>query len=222
MMTAKDLIGEVREATLGASYSDATILRYLNRASLRVAGIVLLPLLEASSQVQTDPGKAWVNLPQDYHRELQRVTSQNGRCLVKHFRSFLEFTHHAPLIEAPRGGHVEATALRGAWLYYHPIVSEPGDTLTLYYYRKPTPMVAPDDPEPGDQLTPDGLPPSVAEDILVNYAAMELWKLIEQDDNNQPNVTKFERRFNVNMAELVLFLGPPDGDPVYVRDMRGC
>ena len=213
-MTSGELIEEVKACTLGASYPDEAILKYLNRAVLRVAAAVLLPLLEASAQVQTDPGKPWVDLPSDYHREMQKITSAKGKCPVRFFRSFMEFMHHFPLAGTPEGGHVEAAAIRANRLYYYPAAAAEGDTLSLYYYRKPVPMESPQD-------TPDGLPHGFAEDILVNFAAMELWKLIEQDDSSQPNVEKYEKRFNGNLAELVDFVGPTDGDPVYVRDTWG-
>ncbi len=218
MPTSNELIVEVRECVLGASYSDATILRYLNRAQGRIAGMVILPDLATDGEVTTDPDLPYVDLPADYHRELHAIESGNAKSPVKIHRSWIDYKRRYPLATG-RGASVDAAAIRGTRLYYQPIVPAT-DTLTLFYHRRPRPMVNPESPGPDDQVHPDGIPEHLAEDLLINYAAMELWKLIEQDDANQPNVQKYSGRFNQALAELMQFV-EPDGEPVYIQDEWG-
>ena len=220
-LTSAQLISEVRDCVLGASYTDATILRFLNRAVVRIAGMVVLPQLATSSTIQTVSSQAWADLPANYHRKLERVYSGNGSLVAKVYDSFLEFESHNPLLNI-NGDAVNFCAVRGLRLYYQPIPAIM-DTLTLFYQRLPSPMVAPETPSGDEVIYPDGLPEHLADDLVIDYSAMELWKLIEQDDRNQVNVEKYERRFNRDIAELAQFIGPPDSDPILVRDVsRYC
>lgn len=219
MLTAPELIAEVRDCALGASYEDSLYLRYLNRGQDRISGMVLLPDLATFREIDTDPELPYVTLPTDFQRELQTIRSLNGKSPVKIYRSWMEFMRKYPDLDWT-GAWVEVASVRANRLYYQPLVTAT-DTLTLYYYRLPVPMVNLEEPGPLDQVTPDGLPSHLADDLLINFAAVEIWKLIEQDDTQQSNVAKYSQRFNAAMADLLQFVSPPDGDPDYVRDEWG-
>lgn len=219
MLTVTELISEVRDCALGASYDDQVYLKYLNRGQDRISGMVLLPDLGTSKEIETDPELPYVTLPTDFQRELQTIRSANSKAPVKIYRSWMEFMKKYPDLDWT-GAAVEVASVRARRLYYQPLVLAT-DTLTIYYYRLPTPMVALDDPGPLDQTSPDGLPSHLADDLLVNFAAVEVWKLIEQDDMQQSNVAKYAQRFNSAMADLLQFVSPPDGEPDYIRDEWG-
>ncbi len=71
-------------------------------------------------------------------------------------------------------------------------------------------------PDEDDQTTPDGIPDHLAVDLLVSFAAMDLWRNIEQDENNQPNVEKYAALFRMALMELREFVGEDEGEPDYI------
>jgi hypothetical protein len=214
MPTSTELIQDVKDAVLGASFSNATILRSINKGINRVAGMVLLPDLEASHTVTTGTGN-YLDLPDDFHREIQAVYDDANERKVKIYESFVEFLNRYPGL-AVTGSTVEAVSKRAQRLYYQPI-PDSAQTVTVYYYRKPIAMVEVSTPPvTGAQITPDGIPDHLATDLLVSFAAMDLWRNIEQDENNQPNVEKYASLFGRALMELREFVGEEDGEPDYI------
>lgn len=214
MPTSTELIQDVKDAVLGASFSNATILRALNKGINRVAGMVLLPDLETSDDITTGTGN-YKDLPNDFHREIQAVYDHTAETKIRIYDSFLEFLNRYPGL-GTTGSAVEAVSKRASRLYYQPI-PDAAKTLTIYYYRKPTAMVeVAVPPVEGAQTTPDGIPEHLATDLLVSFAAMDLWRNIEQDENNQPNVEKYASLFGRALMELREFVGDEEGEPDYI------
>jgi len=214
MPTSTELIQDVKDAVLGASFSNATILRALNKGISRVAGMVLLPDLETSNTVTTGTAN-YQAFPVDFHREIQAVYDHTTETKIKIYDSFLEFLNRYPGL-GETGSSVSAVSKRASRLYYQPI-PDSAETLTVYYYRKPTAMVEPSTPpDEDDQTTPDGIPDHLAVDLLVSFAAMDLWRNIEQDENNQPNVEKYAALFRMALMELREFVGEDEGEPDYI------
>ena len=214
MPTSTELIQDVKDAVLGASFSNTAILRSLNKGINRVAGMVLLPDLETSDTVTTGTGN-YLDLPDDFHRELQAVYDDTNKRKVKIYDSFVEFLRRYPGL-GYTGSSVEAVSNRAQRLYYQPIPDTAQD-FTVYYYRKPVALVEVSvPPVVGAQTTPDGIPEHLATDLLVSFAAMDLWRNLEQDENNQPNVEKYAALFGRALIELREFIGDDDGEPDYI------
>lgn len=151
-------------------------------------------------------------LPSDYGRGLSFVASESQDKRIQIYSSFHKLLRKYPLLDDT--GSVEFVAIKGNFLYYQPIPSS-AETLTLHYYRKPTDMSASDS-------TPDGIPSHLQERLLVNYAAKEIYSMIEEAVKGKtPKQDKYEEKFQKAMADLVAYIGIEDTEPGYYGDDSG-
>jgi hypothetical protein len=152
-------------------------------------------------------------MPLDYHRNLQYVTSVATQNRIYFEKSFVKFMRYYPMLD--QYGNVERCTLRsqGTLLYYQPNPGFPGDTLNLWYFRKPVPMTL-----TNLDGTPDGLPDEFHDGVLAGYAKWKLWKKIEQDETKKNNAGAYHAEFDEAMAELGEYLGPDDGEATYIGD----
>jgi len=205
MTTKADLVEFVSDIIQDSSYSDATILKYLNRGIRQIAGGVFLtypdrtqvfssalPNLLTSDTVSTD-ANPYVSLPTDFGRGLVAVASASADTLVTISESFAEFLDYYPTLDL--SANVTMVAVRGTRLYYQGIPSA-SDTLTLHYYSTPTDLSL-------DADTPSCLPSHLHEELLVNYAAMKIYDQLEDGiDGAKVNTESYARRFNQAMLDL--------------------
>lgn len=182
-------------------FDEDEIIGLLNRAVLRVAGGILrpgtqgltfpLPDLFKIGSVDTTIANS-VAMPSDYQRGLCFVANSNGQ-EIQIYDSFQQFAQVWPLMSyaAP----VNGVCIQGKILYYQGIPSTQ-DTLTLHYYRYPEDMTS-------DASLPDGIPIEYHEELLVSYAAKEIYSLKEDGvDGSAFNTKKYEDRFNKALLEL--------------------
>lgn len=153
-----------------------------------------LPQLFTIDTVNTSTAVAYVNMPTNFHRDLQfAVLSTGSEVDISH--SFIEFAETYPLLN--KSGRISEVVEHGRKLYYQgiPTVSE---AVTLHYYRKPTNMV-------NDTDTPDGIPEHLQEALLVNFAAWKAYERLEDNLEGQtPNTEKYKRFFMEAMRTLEL------------------
>ncbi len=161
-----------------------------------------LPLLFTIDNVSTDTN-AFINMPSNFHRDLQFVSSSTGR-EIDISDSFIEFVETYPLLN--KIGIISAVIEHGGKLYYQGIPTS-SEVVTLHYYRKPIAMVA-------DSDYPDGIPEHLQVSLLVNFAAWKAYEHIEDGiEGNSPNTIKFKTLFLESMRTLELSL------PYYTRGL---
>lgn len=161
-----------------------------------------MPELFTIDTVSTDT-TAFVDMPIDFHRDLQFVASSTGSEIdIAH--SFIEFAETYPLLN--KVGKISEVVEHGKKLYYQgiPTVSE---EVTLHYYRKPVDMV-------DDYDTPDGIPEHLQEALLINFACWKAYERLEDDkDDETKNTLKYKRFFLEAMRTLELTI------PSYTRGL---
>ena len=66
---------------------------------------------------------------------------------------------------------------------------------------------------------PDCLPVHLQEALLVSFAAWKIFSLIEDGiEGPKVNTDRYDRDFHLALADLKVFLGDEDGEPVFVSD----
>jgi len=219
-MNSRELIELVEIKILDSSYTQPMILGRLNKGARRVAAMVDLPLLKSSATVQTGTG-AYVALPSsennafhvDKERALIFVASQGQDKEINIMESWIKFLQKYPRLD--EAYDVYDVCVRSRNLYYQGIPST-ADTLDLHFYRKPVPMRDNRDAEP------DGIPDFLQEDLLVNFAAWDIFKEIEQDvSGKSPETDKHRELFAGAIAELKAFVGEPDARPIHYECDEG-
>lgn len=162
-----------------------------------------LPELFTIDTVATSITFPYVDMPTDFHRDLQFVASSNGS-EIDIANSFIEFAETYPLLN--KSGRITEVIEHGRKLYYQgiPLVSE---NITLHYYRKPVEMVNDDD-------VPDGIPEHLHYSLLVNFAAWKAYEHLEDGNVGEtPNTDKFKNLFLESMRTFELTL------PFYTRGL---
>ena len=209
MPTAQQLIESVQRKVRDASYGPDEILALLNRGLNEVAGWkntrpefglhgeILLPFLETVAAWSTQEDLANVDLPANYIKNMYMV-NQPSNVPISIWSSMRELLREWGGVLTNEGVNVEDVALMGDQLYYQPIPTE-ALTLLVYYYRKPS-LLTLEDPN-GVTNTPYCLPEELQEDLLVNYAAMEIYDEIEDGLDGQKTQTanyagRYQRALN--------------------------
>jgi len=144
---------------------------------------------------------AYVNMPTNFHRDLQFVSSSTGS-EIDISESFIEFAETYPLLN--KSGKISEVIEHGRKLYYQGIPTS-SETVTLHYYRKPVNMI-------NDADTPDGIPEHLQEALLVNFGAWKAYERLEDDkDDEMKNTLKYKIFFLEAMRTLELTI------PSYTR-----
>jgi len=146
---------------------------------------------------------AYVNMPANFHRDLQFVSSSTGS-EIDIADSFIEFTETYPLLN--KSGKVSEVIEHGNRLYYQGIPTT-SESLTIHYYRKPVTMVA-------DGDFPDGIPEHLQVSLLVNFAIWKAQEILEDGvEGETPNTIKYKKLFLEAMRTLELSI------PAYTRGL---
>lgn len=160
-----------------------------------------LPNLFTIGTVTTSVTLAYVNMPTNFHRDLQFVASSSGS-EIDIAESFIDFVETYPLLN--KSGRITEVIEHGKKFYYQGIPTS-SETVTLHYYRKPVDMEGTDD-------EPDGIPEHLHIPLLVNFAAWTAYKHIEDGlEGETPNTIKYKNLFLEAMRTLELSL------PSYTR-----
>lgn len=202
MSTAIDLIEEVQDVIQDDAYDEDMILALINKAMGIISSKVLLPGLETTGTVSTTADVNTVPLPADYHRELFEVHNANTERNVLLFSTTASLYRRCPRAVKGESGDVMAIAMLGNNLLVHFIPTSAQD-LTLWYYRKPAPLVA-------DTDEPDGLPLQF-HDMLTNYAA---WKLFDKIEDGIEG-----KKVNTDHYMTLFIDALENGLPCYVEDL---
>jgi len=215
-MDLSQLITAVRSAVHDSDYTESIITEHLNEAVLAVATGVLipgrrqlsppLPDLYTTDDVVTVLNTGYLTLPADYNRNVIMVVDSDGNTLTR-APSWLKFMKDNA--DKAAGG-ANKYVVSGNRLYYRDIPTAP-KTLTVHYYKNPTPMVA-------DTDIPTDVPITLHRDLLVGYAAREIFNVLELGMAGQKiDTTSYGNIFISGILKLVDIL-PEDGEPDYYDD----
>jgi len=162
-----------------------------------------LPNLFTIGTITTSITAAYVNMPVNFHRDLQFVAASTGS-EIDIADSFIEFAETYPLLN--KSGRISEVIEHGRKFYYQGIPTS-AEVVTLHYYRKPVAMVVAAD-------TPDGIPDHLQIPLLVNFAAWKSYEYLEDGiEGETPNTIKFKNLFLEAMRTFELSL------PSYVRGL---
>ena len=196
------------------SFTTSDITKVLNRGLLEIAGggtrdysvptIPGLPLLRKDFTVATGTSNS-ATMPTDYQRDAwDGYNQQEDRLtLVDSLRQF-----RAKYGLNPTETTVSAFCVVGNTIYFNATPSTSVD-LTIPGFRYP------DDME-NDGDIPDGIPAHLSYRLLVNFACMEIFLQIEQDENGSgPNFLRHKALYGEALKELHDFC-PKDEPDEYV------
>lgn len=211
MATAQSLIEAVQRKVQDASYTPEMILSFLNQGIREIAswkntnpnrglhGEILLPMLETSDTVDTEEDVAMIDLPEDFLKNLYHV-EQESHVPIDIVSGMRELLYWSKGKLDNSGQHVNIVTVQGSTLFYQPIPDTPVE-LRLHYYKKPPPLTL-EDPE-SETNVPWCLPEHLHEDLLVNYAAKEIYGEIEDGVDGRKVQTEFySSRYQVAMFDL--------------------
>lgn len=210
MPNAQQIIERVQRKVRDASYGPDEILEILNegiqeiagwknsRPEMGLMGDILLPALETSDTVTTATDSAMVALPDDFAKNLFHV-SQVGPA-INIYSSVAQLLAEWDGVLTNTGTAVEDVTVQGANLVYQPIPTTAIE-LTLRYHRKPDVLTLED--ASGITNVPSCLPEQLHYDLLVNYAAKEIYDEIEDGlDGQAVQTAKYTARYQQALNRL--------------------
>lgn len=225
MATTEELVDFVSDIIQDSSYTNATILKYLNRGLRQIAGGLFitypdrtqvfsspLPNLLTSDTVTTSTTLPYVAMPDDFGRNLITAISGDTDIRLTIMDSFAEFLTFYPTLDL--SSSVTTVSIRGTRFYYQGIPTS-ADTITLHYYSTPTELE-------DDEDVPDCLPTHLQEELLINYAAMKIYDQIEDGiDGAKVNTESYTARFMKAMLDLEMSIEDMPIPVVFAADYAG-
>lgn len=157
-----------------------------------------LPLLETVFSVSTVPGLNSVSMPEGYQRDgARQVWDIQGGFLTR-YEDLIKFRSDN-VKDFGKVGNVKFYCLSGRTFHYSPSPSV-ASVLSVTGYRYPQKM-------DNDTDTPDGIPPHLQYELLVNYPAFHFWNYKDQDqDRSLHNIGKHKMLFYEALDNLDIFL----------------
>jgi len=209
---------QLREAISGilqdSSFSTTDLDKRINLAVQTIAaGVKLpdqgwltppLPDLFSIETKDTVADQAWLEMPDDYHRGLERVTGESLWGVRPprggDFYSFDLFMRQAHDKKLAAQGQVYIACLRGRRLYYQGVPASP-ETLSLSYFRKPETMTE-------DSSVPEGITDHLQERLIVNYVCGKIFgAMIEDGETSRKEGTQYHMmEFYGAVEEMLLFI----------------
>jgi len=162
-----------------------------------------LPDLFTMDVVVTSTNDPFIDMPDNFQRDLQLVVSSSGN-EIDIANSFIAFVETYPLLN--KIGTISESIEHGGKLYYQGI-PKIAETITLHYYRKPIDMVE-------DTDTPDGIPNHLQISLLTSFAAWKSYEILEDGiEDKTPNTIKYKNIFLETLRTFELSL------PAYTRGL---
>jgi hypothetical protein len=171
---------------------------WINDAVLEVAYDFELPDLRLTSPATLSVTTAnWLyDMPDTYHKKAFKCRNSSGRTLmVKNDIQDIELLDYD---HSDTGDSVTIIAIENGQIAVYP---KANDTLSLWYYRLPTPMT-------NDSDVPDGIPVGYAERVIISKALVKNFRLVSDMAINQPNrsIQYWDQRYREALY------GVPGGD----------
>jgi hypothetical protein len=212
MATISSIRDSVKRIVRNKQWTDDLILALINRGVEAIAaGIMAIysdgtqvltpPLQDLStfSSLTTSTTSAYISLPTNFQRNLYSVVSATTSAQVNLHPNFADFLRYYPNLNLTC--QVIAAVRQGGYLWYQGVPST-AESLTVYYYRKPTAATE----GTAETATPDGLPPHLHEDLLVNYCCWKIWSEVESGVGAaKANTAEYRTLFNQALVDLCSF-----------------
>lgn len=208
-----------------SDYVDTDIDELINDALQAVAGGVLmpngsispaLPDLYATDTLQTSTTNPYVDLPDDYQRNVFYISDSSDMRIhpVKGggYYSFGLFMNASIKKDLSLPGIVLTACVKGTKLYYQGIPSAAED-INIQYYRKPATMTLSTD-------EPEGLPSHLAKPILKHYVLKEIFGegIEDGEDSSGKGQAYHEKKFYEAMETMIRSLPDSDDEPAYYAE----
>lgn len=202
MATLEALQTAVSDVLQDNVFSLDKITALINRGIRFCATAVLLPELESSGVVNTDPGANSVAIPPSwlFERNLYFCSSPDDT-EIKVLDNFNRlFTVYPDMYNKPLTAPVERVIVQGNSLVYYPVPSVATE-LICGFYRKATPLEA-------DGDIPSCLPEGTHEELLENFALWKAWNTLEDGiEGPKVNTKYYQDMFNEALGNLDMFIG---------------
>lgn len=210
-MQVANIIALIKDAIEDESFSDETLLAYVNKGIGRVAAALPLPMLLVEGSVTCKANARRVTLPDDYYSNLFHAFNVTKKSKVRIMRPFANFLLRYPGLDI--GGDVVDVCVQGKTLHYQGAPS--ADQLLLVFYHR-----RPDEVSAGDDI--DFIEETYQSDLLVSYAAAECYKLIENGiEGTKVNYNKWIADYTLALNEYGNFIGAPEEKPDFIPDGEG-
>lgn len=217
MPNLEALVSAVMTTVADPDLEEETVIALINEGYANVAGRVVLPKLEVTSSVQTDPTGPRVPVPTDFNfdQNIFSCASGAGKPDVTVLSSSALMVTRYPKIEADdEVGDVEHLCLSGEDLLYHPVPTV-AQTLKVKHHKNVNILSRPKD-------TPKAIPPRFQRKLLHAYACKEIFGDIEDEsEGTGTNTLKHEARYEKQIAILEHETQQGQSRPAAVRDGRG-
>ncbi len=195
-MTTDDLVAEVRSLIKDNSFSEDTILHYLDKGYKTLADKLLLPWLVVTAEIITVIDAYEVDMPIDYDRNLfAAATPDNELSVYTGVKAVIDAVGNTDL-NFDETGTLRAVCESNGKLIYQSVPSDP-IVISLQYYSKPVSLST----SGGDEWTSDDF-----EEALVNYACWKIFNVIEDaTDGPKANTKAHKDDYNDNRKEVALY-----------------
>lgn len=211
-MQFQSMVERVLDIVQDPSIDESEVKDLLNEGIEHAAAVIPVPLpsLETTEEVDTDTSLPYVDLPEEYHRDLYFCFNTTLRRRVIVQPSFELFSVKYPTLDESM--NVMDVAVRGLLLYYQgiPVLSQ---TLRIHFFQRPPLLVDNED-------EPTCLPNHLHRKLLVSYACKELFNKIEDGvDGIKVNANFYGKEWEEGKKALIAWVGPRSRDPVLVTDV---
>lgn len=213
-MKTNDLVQRVLDKVDDPSVTAEEVVDLFNFALYKAALLTKLPALDASATVDTVPGSASVALPSNYLHSVYWIGSASQEIRIgRDYYDLGRFLKAYPDPALAEVGDVRRAAIKGNNLFYQPSPAS-ADTLTLYFFGKPTTLALGDD-------GPTCLPEPFQAAILCNYALRDLYARIEEGiEGGKVDTMYHESLYSRGMADLVALYPREEFEPSEIPDDR--
>jgi hypothetical protein len=207
--TSHTLADDVLEVVQDPSYTYADVLQYFNDCLMDLAGEFLLPDLDTWVDIATDPNVDHVRLPVRFMKNLRYAHSTTQNREIRRYGGLSQLYRLFSQLDLT--GRVLGVCAQGADLYYQRIPSS-AETIRINFYRFPDRMES-----RFDKAT--CLPDHLVKPLLLNYAAMEIFSLIEDGiEGAKINTSKHSKEYDKYRVKLLMFIGPEEREPEEIVD----
>lgn len=188
-MNALELVSYVKANVKDDSFDDAHILALLNEALLKVSYELCLPDLQAREDMTFDFGDdPFTALPDDFYHDLWHAEN-----ISSPWRDVRVHTSvHSLQRMYPRDdefGDIRDAAIDGMVLHVRP-APDPGQTLRVWYYRRPELLTLDESSEP------EAILPHMHAPVIAYYAIAKIYDEIEDGvDGNKTNANNWDAKW---------------------------
>ena len=210
-MQVAEIIALIKDAIEDESFSDGTLLAYVNKGIGRVAAALPLPMLLTEAHITCKANSRRVTLPSDYYSNLFHAYNVTSSAKVRIMRPFSNFLMRFPSLDL--SSDVTHVCTQANVLHYQGSPSS-DQTLLVFYNRRPDAVSAGDDIDIIEEV--------YQADLLVSFAAAECYKLIENGiEGTKVNYNKWIADYTLALNEYGLFVGSPEEKPDFIPDDEG-